>query len=134
MEAWRRTWREGFAPEMPAKGLEALRLALAGNDPRLIQRSNIWPWVGEDDGRTTAPTAACAVCYCGWQGGLETVAAVEDFFGEACKAADLRLGEPSAVRRFLNWWDDEPWEYVRREMLAEAGRELALRAGKAGAA
>ena len=35
MESWRTVWREGFAPVLSLKGLEALRDALAADDPRL---------------------------------------------------------------------------------------------------
>ena len=108
-------------------GLDALRRALLGDDPRLLQ------------GATTAPPplqcvqdwpveGACGLGYCGWQGeGLETVAQVEEFFARACFEADRRLGEPAACRWFLNWFDDTPREEMRRELLVEVQRTLAER-------
>src|SRR5918992_267026 len=80
MESWRTVWREGFAPVLSLKGLEALRDALAADDPRLTQGSTTTPpplmcvqdWPVE---------AACALGFCGWQGDeLETVGQVEEFF------------------------------------------------------
>jgi hypothetical protein len=72
--------------------------------------------------------AACAIGYCGWQGdGLETVGEVEEFFCRLCFEADQRLGEPAAVRFFINWTDESPRDEVRRELLGEVNLALADR-------
>lgn len=127
MESWRLVWRDGFVPTISTPGLESLRNALATDDPRLTQGSTTTPpplmcvqdWPVE---------AACALGYCGWQGGdLVTVGQVEEFFARACFEADQRLGEPAACRWFLNWFDDTPRDVMRRELLAEVERALALR-------
>ena len=127
MEAWRKVWREGVAPQLSTAGLEALRLALAGDDDRLLQGATTTPpplqcvqdWAVE---------AACVVGFCAWQGdGLETVAEVEEFFARVCFEADQVLGEPAACRWFLNWFDETPRDEVLRELLAEVNRELARR-------
>jgi hypothetical protein len=124
MESWRTVWREGFAPSLSTAGLEALRNALAADDPRLTQGSTTTPpplmcvqdWPVE---------AACALGYCGWQGeGLRTVGEVEEYFAKCCFEADQRLGEPAACRWFLNWYDDCPRDEMRRELLAEVERSL----------
>ena len=128
MESWRTVWREGVAPVLPTKGLEALAAALEKDDPRLIQASTTTPpplmctqdWPVE---------AACVLGFCGWHGeGLDTVGGVEAYFGKACRDADARLGEPAASRWFLNWFDDTPRDEMRRELLAEVRNELELRA------
>jgi hypothetical protein len=130
MEAWRKVWREGVAPQLSTAGLEALRLALTTDDQRLLQGATTTPpplqcvqeWAVE---------AACAVGFCGWQGdGLETVAEVEEFFARVCFEADQALGEPASCRWFLNWFDETPREEMRRQLLAEVGRTLAQRLGK----
>jgi len=127
MESWTNVWRNGLTPLLSTESLEALRLALAQDDPRLIQ------------GATTSPPplqcvqdwpveAACVLGYCGWQGdGLETVAEVEEFFARMCFEIDQRLGEPAACRWFLNWFDDTPREQMRKELLVEVQRSLAQR-------
>ncbi len=127
MESWRKVWRDGLAPEISTAGIEALRRALANDDPRLLQ------------GATTSPPplqcvqdwpveGACGLGYCGWQGdGLQTVAQVEEFFARACFEADRRLGEPAACRWFLNWFDDTPRAEMRRQLFAEVNRTLAQR-------
>jgi hypothetical protein len=124
MESWRIVWRDGFVPVLSTTGLTALRDALRGDDPRLVQGATTTPpplmcvqdWPVE---------AADALGYCGWQGeGLETVGQVEEYFARCCFEADQRLGEPAACRWFLNWYDDTPRDEVRRELLAEV--ELAL--------
>lgn len=125
MESWRTVWREGFAPVLPTRCLEALRVGLESDDPRLVQRCTITPpplmcvqdWPVE---------AADAIAYAGWQGeGLVTVGEVQEFFARACFEADQRLKEAAACRWFLNWFDDTPRDELRRELLAEV--ELALK-------
>jgi hypothetical protein len=127
MDTWRKVWREGLAPQLSTRGLEALRRALLLDDARLLQ------------GATTVPPplqcvqdwpveATCVIGYCSWQGdGLETVAAIEEAFARACFETDLRLGEPAASRWFLNWYDDAPREEMRAQLLAEVNRILAAR-------
>ena len=127
MESWRIVWRDGFVPVLSTAGLLALRAALDSDDPRLVQ------------GATTAPPplmcvqdwpveAACALGVCGWLGdGRATVGEVEEHFARCCFEADHRLGEPAACRWFLNWFDDAPRVEMRRELLAEVDRALALR-------
>jgi hypothetical protein len=124
MESWRKVWREGLAPQLSLKELDALRRALLEDDPRLLQGATTTPpplqcvqdWPVEK---------ACALGYCGWQGdGLETVAEVEEFFARVCCEADLRLGEPAACRWFLNWFDDTPRGEMRNLFLAEVNRSL----------
>jgi hypothetical protein len=127
MESWRKVWRDGLAPLLSTPGLEALRHALLTDDPRLLQGATTTPpplpcvqdWPVE---------AACALGYCGWQGDhLESVADVEEFFARMCFETDQRLGEPAAVRWFLNWFDETPRHEMRRQLLAEVNRVLAAR-------
>jgi hypothetical protein len=128
MESWRTVWREGFAPVLTLKGLEALRDALTHDDPRLVQGSTTTPpplmcvqdWPVE---------AACALGYCGWQGEmLESVGDVEEYFARCCFEADQRLGEAAACRWFLNWFDDTPRDEMRKELLGEVERAIEERA------
>ena len=127
MENWQIVWREGIAPQLSTTGLEALEQALAEDDSRLMQ------------GATTAPPplqcmqrcgieGACAVGFCAWQGdGLETVGELEAFFAQVCFETDQRLGEPTACRRFLNWFDDTPRTVMRHRFLEEVRRTLRRR-------
>jgi hypothetical protein len=127
METWRKVWREGVAPVLSTNGLNALRVALTVDDPKLLQ------------GATTSPPpmqcvldwpceGACLIGYAGWRGdGLKEVGEVDEFFARVCFEADQRLGEPAAVRYLLNWFDDTPRDEVRREMTREIDRALAER-------
>ena len=124
MQPWMKIWREGLAPLLTASELEALRLALAQDDRRLIQHA------------TTAPPpteifhgdeveGACALGYCGWKGDdLRTVGEVEHFFIRTCTATDEALGEPAACRHFLNWFDETPRAEMRRQLFREVSRAL----------
>lgn len=131
IESWRLVWREGFAPVMSAKALEALRDGLRSDDERLTQGSTTTPpplmctqdWPVE---------AGCCLVYAGWLGefgGDATVRQVEEYFARLCFEADSRLGEPAACRWLLDWFDDTPREEMRRELLAEVERELSGRGG-----
>jgi hypothetical protein len=127
MTAWQRCFRLGFAPLLSTRALEALRSALWSDDPCLIT------------GVTTSPPplqavegwpveAACPLGLAGWLGeGLDTVGAVEEFFGRLCYEADRRLGLPAACRYLLNWIDDTPRGEMRPALLAEVAAELARR-------
>lgn len=124
MESWRTVWRQGVAPLMPTKGLQALAKALTDDDSRLLQGATTTPpplqcvqdWPVE---------AACGVGFCGWQGNdLETVAEVDEFFAQTCYLIDQAMSEPAACRWFLNWFDETPREEMRRELLQEVERTL----------
>jgi hypothetical protein len=128
-EAWRKCFREGFAPHLSTHALEVLKKALVEDDPRLLQ------------GATTSPPplqcvrdwpveAACAISFCGWQGeGLKTVEEVEQYFADQCFQADQALGEPAGARWFLNAFDDTPRDEMRRLLAEEIQNILAQRAG-----
>jgi hypothetical protein len=131
MTAWQKTWREGFAPLLSTRALEALRSALASDDSRLIT------------GATTSPPplqccaswpveAACPLGFALWQGEqLGTVGQVEEAFARLYYGADQRLGEPGACRYLLNWIDDTPREDMRPALLAEVEAELGRRGATA---
>jgi len=128
IETWRQVWRAGFAPALPAAGLEALAAALAADDPRLLQGSTTAPpplMCHQDD-----PCAgACALGFVGWLDGTDrhTVGQVEEFFAHAFDEATGRVGDFEPVRDFLNWFDHTPRDVMRAELLAEVERELARR-------
>jgi hypothetical protein len=125
MTTWQKVWRDGFAPAISRDGLVALRDALRNDDPRLAQ------------GATTTPPPrpavsdwpverACALGYCGWQGGCrcETVGEVEEYFGRLCHEADERLGAPAACAGFLTWYDRTPRRDMVRALLNEVEKCL----------
>lgn len=118
--AWKRVWREGFAPQFSTGALESLREALLTDDETLLQGATCSPpplmcMRGE------TVVAACPVGTC-IEG--ETVGEVEDGFARACFIADERLGKPTGCRWFLTWWDDTPRLVARNELLREVDDEL----------
>ncbi len=128
IEAWRKTWREGIAPQLPTAGLEALARALADDDPALLQGATTTPPPLEAL-RAWPVEGACPIGLALWQGdGRQTVGAVEEAFALVCEAANAALGEEVAVRYFLNWWDDSDRAACRVELLGEVRRVLAERA------
>jgi hypothetical protein len=124
MEMWRRVWRDGLAPCLSAASLEALRLGLRHDDPRLVQGVTCSPPdLNTLNGRRVE--SACALGYCGWQGeGLATVGAVEDYFQHLCDGADERMAERAVCRFFINWYDDTPRDAMRQLLLAEVEETL----------
>jgi hypothetical protein len=126
-DTWQQVLRDGIFPGLSTAALEALRDGLADDDSRILQGATTTPpplacvqdWPVE---------AACAIGFAAWQGDrLETVGAVEEAFARVCFEADQRLGQPAAVRWFLNWFDDTPRPRAVRELLAEVEAELARR-------
>ena len=127
-EMWKLVWRQGFAPVLSTRALDALADGLRRDDPRLTQGSTTTPppllcvqdWPCE---------AGCGVAYAGWLGEeLSTVGEVEEFFARACFDADQKLGEPAACRFLLTWFDDAPRDEMRRDLLEEVERALSERA------
>lgn len=134
MESWRLVWRDGFVPVLSTECLTALRDALRDDDPRLIQRATSCP--PPLSGVQERPCeAGCALGYMGAFAaggfGVATVADAEEFFARACFEADQRLGEPAACRWFLDWFDRESRDELRRELLPEVERAIAERSASA---
>lgn len=128
MEAWRKVWREGIAPQLSDRALTALKDGLLKDDPNLLQGATTSPPPSQCV-QEWAVEAACALGYCGWQGeGLKTVSEVENYFARICFEADQRLGDQSMARWFINWFDDAPRPEMRRQLLVEVNRELNNRA------
>lgn len=121
MESWRKVFREGLAPLLSRRALEVLRDAFECDSPELCQgattqaKAEPGAWFSG-----VAPCAACLIGYVGWRGeGLETIGEVETFFSEMCFQMDQRLGEPSACRYLLGFFDESPWPVVKAELLPE---------------
>jgi hypothetical protein len=126
LTAWQRVFRIGIVPQLTVKGLQGLKMALERDDSRLIT------------GATTNPPplqcmadqpveGCCPLCYAlldGLKPYAVSVGPLEERFAGACWEADQLLGEPAAMRYFLNWVDETPREQMRRKLLAEV--ELAL--------
>ncbi|MFO0966810.1 MAG: hypothetical protein U0793_14655 [Gemmataceae bacterium] len=131
MQAWKRIWREGLAPQLSDAALEALRGALSRDDGRLVQRMTTAP-PAIDIFADSAVEAACALGYCGWKGdGHETVGDLSHFFERVCATADEALGEPGVCRHFLSWFDETPRREMRRQLLREVNRALNRRVATA---
>jgi hypothetical protein len=126
LAAWQRAFR-AFLPSLPTAGLEALARALVDDDEALLQGATSFP-PPLQVARDMPVCAACAVALALWKGhGYTTVGEVEEAFALACVGAGEALGEPSAVRYFLNWYDDADRSVMRRELLAEVNMALADR-------
>ncbi len=130
MESWRKTWREGMAPLLSTKGLEALAHALETDSPALLQGATTTPpplsWVQD-----WPVKAACLVGLCGVAelGGIGTakVGEVEEYFARLTFECDQRLNEPAGCRHLLNWYDETPRSEMRALLLPEVKRTLAER-------
>ena len=134
MTPWQHAFRTGFAPLLSTPALEALAAGLERNDPDLIQGQTTEPLPLHVN--AAAPVEACCpVGYALWKSaGLTTVEEVDEAFCHVCFEAGKALGEPAAVRFFMNWVDDAARARMRQELLAEVNRELDGRAGLPAAA
>src|SRR5438552_11848691 len=131
LEPWRDCWRRGIAPLLSIANLQALREALAADDPRLVQGATCVP----PPLQCVASWPVEAACPLGYMGAMEhggiarlsrdnydkegklrrqdtgdyaTVEQVEMYFARLCFEADKLLGEPATCRYFLNWFDFTP--------------------------
>src|SRR5271154_5637855 len=125
MEPWRRVFREGIAPQLPLPALEALRLGLLKNDPRLRPGSTVeesWTING------TGIIQGCAIGYGGRKGAqLRTAREVQQFFADVCFAANEALGDPGASKYFTDWFDHNRREVAFPALLTEVNRAIACR-------
>lgn len=123
MEAFRKVWRDGFAPQLSDAELDALLGGIESDDPALVQ------------GRTTVPIPLLAVdswdleggdaiVYAAWKAGLVSlVGEGAELFGKRCAETDLLLGESTACRFWNGFWDDTPRNEAFAELAAEVRRE-----------
>ena len=125
MESWKKVLRTGIFPQLTLDDLQVLRQALLEDSPQLLQGSTTKPpplqcvqdWPVE---------AACSIGYIGWKSrGLETVGAVEEFFATTCFRCDQLMNEPAACRWAVNWFDDNPRDVMREELLTEINAQIA---------
>lgn len=123
LEKWQVAWRNALAPRLPRRGLEALRKALLCDDQSLLQGRTVRPsqFLGRHNEKAEA---ACAIGFCGWKSGLDTVLEVTEFFDDLIESAEPKLG-PSTCRHFLDWFDETPRSEMRRRLLSEVEKYLA---------
>lgn len=127
LEAWRIVFRRGFAPLFELRGLLALRDALEADSPQLLQQATTYPPPLTCNADLPV-VASDPVVYAQWpEFERPTVAQAEELFAVACQHADEVLGEPTACRYFLNWWDDAPREEARLALLEEVRRAIQMK-------
>jgi hypothetical protein len=130
VQTWVKIWREGVAPLLSTPGLEALRVALASDDPELLQGRNT-KTDNELPDSDDECTGACPLGYVGWKGEpLETVGEVEVYFAALVETINVRAREPATASFFLQWVDDTPRDEMRQALLIEVNRALAARHGE----
>lgn len=134
MSSWRLVFRTAVELKaddgtyrVPTAGLEALAAALAADSPELLQGATVMP--PPRDGLEDWPVdGACLLAYPGWKAiGLNTPAALEEWWAGLCQELDLRMGEPAACRFLINHYDQMPREEMRRLYLGEVSRAIARR-------
>jgi len=129
LEAWRRAFRVGIAPQLTRKGLQGLAKALAQNDARLLQGATTSP--PPLQGLAAEPVQKCCpLCFALLDGKAPdavSVGEMEFLFAAACWETDKLLGEPGAFRYFLNAVDEWTREQLIANLLPEVRRELVLR-------
>lgn len=124
LKIWQQVWRKGIVPQFQVEDLQRLKKALEEDDPRLIQGSTTSPPTLQCS--QDWPLEACCVVshLCCSELNNTTVSEAEEQFAKACFEADQKLGEPAAIRYFLNWYDETPREEMRLELLEEINLNL----------
>ena len=127
IEAWRKAFREGVAPNLSEHHLEVLRDGLVSDDPDIIQGSTTFPLPAFCT-KDTPVQKACALAYCGWKGdGHSTVELAEDFFVRIVFSAHRSLGGETLVGHFLNAFDKWPRPVMLENLLGEVERAISQR-------
>jgi len=129
LASWQRAWRDGIVPQLTIVGLWHMKAALERNDPRMVAGASIVPPPLQSV--LDFPVQACCPLCWALLDGLEphqaSVGLLEERFALACRRADELLGEPAAIRHFLNQID----EWTRQDriwnLLPEVHRALAQR-------
>ena len=121
----RDVWRKGLAPLLTLEQLEKLRIALVTDDKRLEQGVTVRPRPASEDDPVEA-TAGCLIGFCAL-GEYRRSADIEGYFAYTCAEIDTRMSEQAAARHLINFWDDNPRDVVRADLLAEVQRALAER-------
>jgi hypothetical protein len=130
---WDEVFRLGICPSLPTVALEALAVALEGDDARLVQMAICEP--SPPASMDCQPEAADAVAFCFWQGwGLTSVRRVEAAWGECMYQCSIRLVEPAACVPWINWHDETPRAAMFAALAVEVRAELRRRASQKDAA
>jgi hypothetical protein len=107
--------------------------ALERDDQRLITGATVYPpalaFCGDEPVERCCPIAWAVLD--GHSPNAATPALLDARFSEVCFKADVLLGEPAAVRYFLNAIDEMPRETMRQQLLSEVERTLTERAAQA---
>lgn len=116
LKMWQEAWRNGIAPQLPTRGLEALHKALAEDDPALIQGTTVC----SGPFRSEVINGCCPIAYAGWKAlGFSTWAEANGFFESIRTGARSRAVMPETFARFLNFWDGTLRDVARPQLLAE---------------
>ena len=132
MEKWRACWREWIGPKLPLSGLRALADGLLHDDPRLTQHSHDVLGSFRTSNRERYNGArivgACAIGYAVWRG---LHVSTQEVFNRTLlilnpcpKSHDMDHWEETAP--FWNWFDGECRSVMRRALLPEVNRSIAL--------
>ena len=135
MEAWRKTWRDGFAVVLPIQGLVGLLAALEKDDQRLLTGATCWPPPLQSC-QNDFTEKACGIAWAAAYGAPDSypVGELETLFAKACWDASALLGDGSACRYFLSYWDETPREQLRKQMIPELRLAISNRASERPAA
>ncbi len=128
-KAWEVVWRKGLAPQLSARGLRSLLRALKANDSRLITGSTVLPPPLQCN-ELQQVQALCPLCWAlanGISPSALCVGSIERAFAECCFRADELLGEPAAVRYWLNAVDGWTRDELLANLVPEVQRTLAER-------
>jgi hypothetical protein len=124
MESWRTAFRL-LADRLTDNGLAAVERALQTDDPRLLQLATVYPPPAAYDGCERQALAGDPIAFAGMAdmpGASASKVAVYCEQGiESAEQAGCITGE------FLRRWDDSERSSVRRQLLPEVKRAIAMR-------
>lgn len=129
-EATRRVFHEGFVPLLKDEELWVLKGWLTMAPERFKQGYTLYPVPTPAEEPYMMPDCGCLITNIGRINMLKYADELYEYFARMCYNIDQNMGEPSAVRYLLNWYDDSPWEDVKNGSIEELEAALQCRKNK----
>lgn len=124
MEAWRKAWREGVAPQLTIDELRFLHHGICSKDRRLI--NGVTAIYDTDYRRRDAPCGgACLLGYVEFHRNADATADdVCETFNDVVATANERLGDGDNIQYLIDFWDDDDNAERQKLMAHEVIRSI----------
>jgi len=126
MEPWRIAFR-AISEQLTDNGLTAIERALETDDLHLQQGATVYPPPSDYDGSDRPALAACPIGFAFMADNTGATAAQVDAHFNAVLGSPALASTELGAYEFIKFWDDGERDAVRRQLLPEIKRLLAIR-------